>query len=396
MAIGLLTCAPFLAGCSHQEPYDKPLTPVGVRAVEPYSTGGGVRYSASIKPNAQVDLSFKASGYVREILQVRGADGRERDVQEGDWVTPGTILARVREADYRVRVSQVRSQRAEALASAEQARSQLAEARAAWEQARLDLDRASRLLATQSMTRPEYEAAQARFEAAQARVEGAQAQLEAIQARIAGARAQVEEFEIALQDCALKAPIHGLLLKRNIEVGTLVGPGTVGFVLADITSVKAVFGVPDLRVQTLKLGSPLAITTEAIPGVELRGQTTRISPAADPKSRVFEVEITIPNPQHQLKVGMIASLEVAGESPSQPIAVVPLTAIVRSQEHPEGYALFVVEGRKGQPVARHRNVELGEALGNRIAVTQGVKMGERVIVTGATLVTDGEPVRIIP
>ena len=94
---------------------------------------------------------------------------------------------------------------------------------------------------------------------------------------------------------------------------------------------------------------------------------------------------------------MIAAVAVAtGQAPAA-LTVVPLTAIVRSKVNPEGYALYVVEERGGKQVARLRdNVELGEVYGNMIAVTRGVKVGEPVIITGATLVSDGQPVRVIP
>ena len=76
----------------------------------------------------------------------------------------------------------------------------------------------------------------------------------------------------------------------------------------------------------------------------------------------------------------------------------PLSAVVRPPGEPEGYAVYVVDsdGEGGAAVARLRRVALGEALGNTIAVTEGLKPGEKVIVTGATLVVDGQPVRVVP
>ena len=86
------------------------------------------------------------------------------------------------------------------------------------------------------------------------------------------------------------------------------------------------------------------MATEALRGRVFRGLVTAISPSADPKSRVFDVEITIPNRNQDLKVGMIAAVAVAtGQAPTA-VTVVPLTAVVRSKTNPEGYALFVVEG----------------------------------------------------
>ncbi|PYS95534.1 MAG: efflux RND transporter periplasmic adaptor subunit [Acidobacteria bacterium] len=373
----------FLAGCGQGGPIEKPPSPVRVQTVAPAPVGGGVRYSASIAPREQVNLAFKVSGYIREILQVPGVDGRPRDVQEGDQVERGTVLARVREADYTEK--------------ANQARAQLAEAEASFQHARQDFDRAQALFGSQSMTKPDYDSAKARFDVTQAQVEGAKAQL--------------EQAQVALQDCALSTPLTGVVIAASVKAGELASPGTVGFVVADTGAVKAVFGVSDVMLPALKPGGALSVRTEAIPDVTFQGRITRIAPSADPKSRVFEVELTIPNPGGRLKSGMIAALQTgeaaraagvagagaaaAGAAEEAPAAV-RLSAIVRPPAEPEGYAVYVVQEENGRPVARLRKVTLGEALGNTIAVTFGLKSGERVIVTGATLVTDGEPVRIVP
>src|SRR6266571_69972 len=168
LAIGLLACAMVLVDDDSATSAERSPTPVRVQAVESYVAGGGVRYSASINPYTQVDLAFKVGGYIQEILQVQGADDRMRDVQGGDWVNKGTILARVRQRDYVEKVNQAKAQLATAQASGEQARVQLAKAKAALEKAKLDFERATNLLATQSMTKADYDAAKANLEVAQA------------------------------------------------------------------------------------------------------------------------------------------------------------------------------------------------------------------------------------
>jgi multidrug efflux system membrane fusion protein len=356
-------------GCGKAEKPAPPPTPVGVRPAEAYQGNGEVRYSANILPYALIELAFKSGGYLTNILQVKGVDGKMRHVQEGDYVKRGAVLAQVRQSDYEAKLAQ--------------AAGQAAAARAAWEHASLDLKRAQNLYAANSMTKSDYDKAVARYgEAAGA---------------LAATGAQVKEARIALQDTKLKAPTAALVLKRKVEVGDLLNAGTVGFTLANTEEVKVVFGISDLMLKHVKLGDQLAVTTEALRGRQFRGQVTAISPSADPKSRVFDVEITIPNPDQDLKVGMIAAVAVAtGQAPTTGI-VVPLTAVVRSKTNPEGYALFVVEEQDGKQIARLRdNVELGEVFGNKITVTKGVKVGEPVIVTGATLVADGQRVRIIP
>jgi len=353
------------AGCRQDAQYEKPLTPVVVQAVGTRAGGGGIRYSATIEPNTRVDLAFKRGGYVREIHTIGGGNGRI--VQEGDHVTAGTVLARVREGDYQQKVDEARTAVAEAEASLAHAQSQL--------------DRATALYASKSIPKTD--------------LDGAQAQVNVINTKLDGARAVVREAEAAMADTALVAPLNAVVMKRLIEVGSLVGPGTPGFVLADTTSVKVVFGAPDTMVRSLKPGMPQTVITEAIAGTEFQGRISRISPVADARSRVFDVEVTIPNPRDELKVGMIAALQVdEAVLAAAPSVVTPLSAVIRSKTEPDGYAVFVVEEAGGRATARLRNVTLGDAVGNQIAVRTGLRPGERVIVRGATLVTDGQQVRV--
>jgi RND family efflux transporter MFP subunit len=190
--------------------------------------------------------------------------------------------------------------------------------------------------------------------------------------------------------------MDGIVLQRNIDVGSLVAAGTVGFALADVRAVKVVFGVPDLMLRTIQLGGPLAITTDVFPGREFPGRVTAISPAADPQSRIFNIEVTVPNPQDQLKSGMVAALQVSGGELPEPTPVVPLSAIVRPKDNPAGYAVFVIDAQDGREIARLRHVKVGAVYGDMIAVPEGVRVGERVISTGTTLLGDGDQVRVIP
>lgn len=372
-------------GCGEAPPQEAPPTPVRVATVAVAAGGAGVRYSANITPREQAELSFKVGGSITEVRQVRGVDGRLRDIQDGDRVGRGTILARVRGDDYRDRLNQ--------------ARANLAEAQAVLIQETEDRARARALYERESLTKPDLDAAEAQFSVAQARAEAAQA--------------QVDMARTSLEDCALRAPFDGLILEHSAETGEQVAPGAVVFVLADTTSVKATFGVSDVMRENLREGAALPIRTEAFPEADFHGRITRIGASADPKIRVFEVELTIPNPDGRLRAGMIASLQIedvvpgrsspgaagpGGTTPAAgaPVPAVPLSAIVRPPGRSDGYAVYMVEETGGRAVARLREVTLGEASGNSIAVTSGLTTGEKIVVVGATLVVDGRPVRIVP
>lgn len=358
---------------------EKIATPVRVRTVEQRAQLAGARYSGSVEPGTRVDLAFKVGGYVRDLAQTkapaasRDQGGETRKVQEGDWVTKGTLLAVVRENDYEMRVSA--------------AQAGLAEAVAAQKQAQLDFDRAQKLHATNAIAKVELDTMAARLETANARIDGA--------------KSRIQEAQIALADCTLRAPIDGVVLKRPIEVGTLVAPGAVAFVLADTRNVKVVFGAPDKLIEKLKPGGSLTVSFEAVQG-DFTGTISRIAPSADLKSRVFEVEATIPNPKDQLKVGMIAKLVVPEAALETSALVLPLTAVVRSPRDPRGFSVFVVEGgpgadgQPGKETAHLRDVKLGEVVGNGVVVAEGLKTNDRVVSMGATLINDGENVRVIP
>ena len=105
------------------------------------------------------------------------------------------------------------------------------------------------------------------------------------------------------------------------------------------------------------------------------------------------MEILLANPQLALKPGMIASLALSDTgTAAPPVPVVPLSAVIRDRENPADFSVMVVENK----VARAKRVSLGPTFGDVLAVTGGVKPGELVIRAGATLVTNGEVVEVIP
>jgi RND family efflux transporter MFP subunit len=190
--------------------------------------------------------------------------------------------------------------------------------------------------------------------------------------------------------------MDGVILARDIEVGALIEPDIVAFQVADITLMKAVFGVSDIEVGKLEEGQVETLVAEAFPGVQLNGKITRIAPNADPTTRTFNVEVTVANPGGRIRTGSVASLNLAGASaPVATAARLPLNAIVRPPNDRNGFAVYIVD-EQGRTLARLREVRLGEIVGNDITVLSGVRIGDRVIVRGATMVTDGTEVRIIP
>src|SRR5678810_484153 len=295
---------------------DKPAVPVKVAAVELNSAGSGARYSATIIPRTEVELAFKVGGYVDALRKVRGVDGKMRDIQEGDRISMGTVLARVRQSDYQVKFKEAESQASEARSGVDvskaqyeeavsciaSSKSQLIEAEAAYVKAKLDFDRAENLFASKSMTKADYDSAKAQYDMSNAKVAAARSQVQVIQAKADSAKANidviqaksqsaqavVQETQIPLHDTELKAPLNAVVLEKSIEKGTLISSGDKAFVVADTSSVKAVFGVADVALAEMKLGSKLSVETESMPGKEFEGQITSVFPVSYTHLRAHE------------------------------------------------------------------------------------------------------------
>ena len=361
-----LSVAGVLGGCHHESqlPSQAPRAVRLETVAAPQTSGETLRYSASILPYAQVDLMFRSSGYVTNVRQVRGADGRTRDIGTGDYVEKGLTLAHIRRDDLQSQVAQ--------------AQAQLDQAVAQHTKAAQDFQRARALYSTQSLTKPDYEQSQEAFNATHAAVDNA--------------RAALRQAELLLGDAGLKAPFSGYILSRNIDLGSLVSPSTNAFTIADIGRVKVTFGAPDYVLSRVRLGQELTIQTEN-DVAPWKGWVTSISPAADTRNRIFAVEVTVSNRDRHLRPGMIASVSLP-EVPHLSISI-PLSAVVPFPSEPEHFGVMVAQERAGTLVATLRRVQLGTTHDTSVVV-EGVQPGERVVSVGAQLLKNGDPIQVIP
>jgi RND family efflux transporter MFP subunit len=367
-AISSLLAVAF-AGCGSTPQPSEALrpTPVAVAEVQEYSGGEGLSYSASIVPYTQLPLSFKSGGYVTNIMQRPGPDGKPRNLQQGDYVKKDTVVATVRQDDYQH--------------SVEQYKGQLEQAKAGRLKAEQDFARSDALYKANALTQSDYDAAKA--------------QLDSTQGSVATAQAAVAQAQQSLADCELRAPMDGQILQRNIELGMLVGVGTTAFTMGDMEFVKAVFGIPDTLLSSVQLKQRQGIRTETY-AQEFFGQISAISPQADQKSRTFQVEVTLPNPKGLLKSGMVATLDVGSAKLRSPALVVPIEAVVSPSDGSKTFSVYIVTHQGDKDTVHRRMVQPGPAFGNMVSIAQGVTRGERVVTNGATLMNDGQLVHVIP
>jgi multidrug efflux system membrane fusion protein len=321
------------------------------------------RYAGVVRANAQVELDFKAGGYIRHIARSKTAP--QRVIQEGDRVTAGTALAVIDASDYAARV--------------ETASAAVLEASAAATQAERDQARTHALVESGALTPVE--------------LENRSTQREVSVARVARAKATLNEARLALADTTLRAPFSGVILSRLVEMGAFVSPRTPGFVIADDSSMKVVFGVPDSLLPALRVGNFAQVEVPSL-SRSFAATIFRIGSAADPRSRVFEVEVIVSNQGQQLKVGLAATVALDTSGVQKKGFEVPLRALVRGSRSSD-VAVYTVEVSNGVATARARELNVLRVVGDD-ALVLGLEPGQKVVTLGASLLHDGDSVRLAP
>ncbi|MCC7070887.1 MAG: efflux RND transporter periplasmic adaptor subunit [Deltaproteobacteria bacterium] len=379
--LGVLSLVGLLGACA-KPPLPLPPRAVEVIQVQARDAAALSRFTGSLAPWEQVDLSFAVPGKVRTVAEVQD-DAGKRPIQEGDPVRRNELLATLDDSDERLKARATAASLASAAAQVSAAESSLT-------QATTELERARKLRAAGAIAAAELERAESAFAAATAHVEVVRAQRLAASEQHALARSTVD-------DTRVMSPIDGVLARRSVEVGESVGPGVSAFTVIDVSRLRVVFGVPAHRVGEMTIGRKLPIYVEGVTGDPLAGTITKVQPVADPVMRSFSVEVSIHNGEGALRPGMVASIAMSQEGGASAL-LIPLEAVVRSTQSragaARGFAVWVLVPESDR--VTQREVELGDLAGNEVRVRQGLVAGDRVIVRGAQLVREGEPVRVLP
>jgi RND family efflux transporter MFP subunit len=394
-AISSLAALCAFAGCgtkgqkAGQEPVPVQAETVALQQIQPSWS-----YSGEIRPDTEVQLAFKEPGYIAALDRVKGADGRLRDVQVGDEIPAGAVLAHLRSSDYVASLNAAVGQQHAMQGALDASQAELDRAKADQAKADQDFERAQALYAAKAMTRPDYDAAVEQHTAATANVEAAVRQIEARRGELNAALGQAASARINVGDTNLTAPMPGVIVEKNVEPGGLVAAGTSAFTLDDTRVVKVNFGVPDSMLAHLKLGAAVPVQLQALQGRTLTGRITEIAASANRDSRVFNVEVTLPNRDRSLKVGMIATIRIE-RGDAQAVPLVPMTALMTAESGSTNYSVFTVKEREGKQFAQLTSVRVGEMFGKSVAIDEGLTPGERIIVSRTNQLNDGSPIRVM-
>lgn len=223
-----------------------------------------------------------------------------------------------------------------------------------------------------------------------------QAELDSAEAADKQATAQVDNIRAWIAKKTVRAPFAGKLGIRKISTGQFLGKGIPVVSLHSLDPIYVDFSLPQQRLGDLAEGLKVIVTSDSYRGEQYEGTVTAINPEIDLATRNVRVQATLRNPEQRLRHGMFVSVEVV-LARSEKVLFIPATAVL---PEPFGDSIFVIE--EGEPgpdgkkplLAKKRFVRLGIRQGDFVAVTEGAKLGERIVSTGAFKIQPGMPVVI--
>lgn len=255
-----------------------------------------------------------------------------------------------------------------------QEEAQLRTAKAKLELALQNLDRAKDLSQKRVIAQSAYDEAKSQYDAAVA---------------------SVEETQAIIDRKTIRAPFTGDLGIRQVNAGQYLKSGDPIVQLESLDPIYVNFALPQQNLGQLSVGQSVHVQADGFPDKIFLGTITAINSAVDTSTRNIQVQATVKNPDHILRSGMFAGIQVVLPN-KEKIIMVPSTAL---QYAPYGNSLFVVETMKdpnGKEYlgVREQQVTLGKTRGDQVGILRGLKSGDQIATSGIFKLRQGGAVKI--
>ncbi len=221
-------------------------------------------------------------------------------------------------------------------------------------------------------------------------------ELDQAEAQVKETAAQVGVIRAAIAKKTVRAPFAGHLGLRQVNLGEILKEGTAIVSLQNLDPVYVDFSLPQSELARLTTNMKVRVTSDVAPGEIFEGKVIAINPEVDPVTRNVRARALIPNPGERLRTGMFANVEVVLPQ-TRHVLSIPATCVLYA---PFGNSVFVIDEQQdeqsgeGPKVLRQQLVQLGEARGDFIEITKGLKPGETVVTSGVFKLSAGTQVVI--
>lgn len=317
-----------------------------------------VEVTGEVRPMSVVQLASKVGGRL-ERLGVDDGHGGYVPLSEGVCVRRGDAVAHIDLGVYAARFRQAEAAHALAQAQYRDAEREEKRIRALYEEGS----------ATQQM------------------LDRAATAKEVARAALAQAEAALDLARFEREEAQLKSPIDGVVMKKLIDEGNVISPGTPLAILEDVRRVKVVASVSERHLPHLVEGKTrVVVRADSLPGERIVAVVSKVFPALDSATRTATIEVVLDNEDGRFRPGNFVKVTVDLVEIEDAV-VIPLSAI--TWQGKEAFVFVVEEGR-----ARRRSVKVGIREGNRCQITEGLQAGERLILRGARGLKDGDEVKV--
>jgi len=361
------------------------IDPTKLAKVERGDVVKSVVATGKVEPITKVEIKSKASGIVKKLY-----------IEAGDRVKAGQVLAELDRVEMEAQVRQSEAQLQSSEATWHSAEADLARSKVDAEGVDVPMlkrawDRAQGMAKQGVVSRATLDEAEKNYVMATNRQQVAQAQVLVTTAKMAQARADVKRAEATLLQLreqlsytTIVAPIDGIVLSRDVEVGDAVSSilvmgsaSTLVMTIGDTREVYVKGKVDESDIGKVFLGQPARIRVESFKDKTFLGKVTRISPMGVEKDNVttFEVRVSINNPGGELKAMMTANAEMILEEHKN-VLNVPESSLIYDQSKS---ASVEVPDAKAKDGKRKLAVQAGISNGAKTEILGGLNEGQQVI-----------------
>ncbi|MGB5491899.1 MAG: efflux RND transporter periplasmic adaptor subunit [Woeseiaceae bacterium] len=353
----LLISALLLAGCGQSdEAFEERLRPVRFVTVSDASAFRDRSFSGTSKSSRESRLSFKVSGTIVSV-----------PVQIGQRLNAGDLIAEIDPASY--------------VLQAQQAQASLVEAQANDRRAAANYERTKGLYANSNASLNDLDSSRAQAESASAQVRAASKALEIARLNVSYTK--------------LTADTGCSIASLNAEVNENVAAGQQVAAVSCGDAYEVTLDLPESLIGSVDDSTPVSIRFGAIPGTEFSGTISEIAVSSSSGSAAFPVVVKIDGSHPSLRSGLAADVTFQFDSAASQGGgfVLPVTAVISD---PSGAFVFVAEPNEteGEAVVRRRVVKLGELTQSGIEIADGLKVGDRVITAGISVIREDQRVLV--
>jgi membrane fusion protein (multidrug efflux system) len=221
-------------------------------------------------------------------------------------------------------------------------------------------------------------------------------ELDAAESTFGQKQGTVDNMRAFIAKKQVRAPFDGQLGIRQVNVGQMINSGQQVVSLQALDPVYVDFALPQQELSKLAPGLEALVRTDAVPGREFKGKLTALNSMVDTVTRNVTLQATFENPDHALKPGMFVKIDIALPEKGKTL-VIPGSAVSYA---PYGDSVFVIDKKKDPKTGKETQtlrqafVRVGEARGDFVSVTQGLKAGDEVVSTGVFKLRNAMPVTI--